>query len=141
MLPSEQVVVETDAPPGRLRRRILLVDDEKQIRSLVSDALLGLGYDVVTAEDEDSALRAVVHHGDTLAMVLLDHAMPGLRGKVGLERIREISPHLPIIVTAGNAAAAGTLAGFERAAFLEKPYDVNHLDEAIGLLLTRANAA
>ena len=99
--------------PGSLRRarrrsperglRILVVDDEEQLRSSVARLLEHAGYGVVTCAGADDALALLAADGGAFAMVVTDVEMPGTMDGLGLaSRIAEIGPELPVIVLASD---------------------------------------
>ncbi|WP_090563046.1 ATP-binding protein [Belnapia rosea] len=96
------------AAPGR-RPRVLLVDDEPLVRTVLAGELIDAGYEVVEAEDGGAAL-ALLQKGEAIQLLVTDLAMPGLDG-VGL--IREAQhrlPGLPAIIVTGYAGDAANLA-------------------------------
>jgi DNA-binding response OmpR family regulator len=109
--------------------KILVVDDDPSVRSLVTDSLEIEGYEVVVAEDGFAGLRAIeAHHPDC---VLLDVMMPGLDGHQVLQRIRaaEERPALPVVMlTAYSDDATAWQAWTEGVDyFLAKPFDADEL--------------
>jgi len=83
-------------------KRILVVDDEVQIRSLLRQMLEAEGYQVLTAADGEEAMGMV--HAHTLDLVITDMIMPG---KDGLKLIMELQreyPELPVIAISGGGA-------------------------------------
>jgi DNA-binding response OmpR family regulator len=78
------------------RERILVVDDEPQIRTLIGRALAEAGYSTDLAGDGDAALTlAATQH---YAMAILDLMMPGLDGQATLARLRERRQDLPVLM-------------------------------------------
>jgi CheY-like chemotaxis protein len=76
-------------------KRILVVDDEPDVREFVSLVLGEKGYDVVCATDGGEALVRI--EGDRPDLIVLDLAMPGLGGWEVLQRLKEI-PDPPAVV-------------------------------------------
>ena len=110
--------------------RVLLVEDEDSVASLVKDMLDELGYDAVRAATASAALRVLDAEPD-LILVFSDMVMPGRMG--GMELAREISrrrPGLPVVLTTGfsEAAAQAREQGFR---LLMKPYRIEALDTAL----------
>lgn len=86
-------------PPPALARRILVVDDDPDLRSLLALLLLGAGYRVTCAEDGEAgwdALCASSYDG-----VITDQEMPRLTGLELLRRIRAGPLRLPVILISG----------------------------------------
>ena len=101
--------------------RVLVVDDEEDIRSFLADALDGEGHDVVQAED--GAAAAALLDRETFHLVLTDLRMPGMDGMELLRKLRAEQPEVEIIVltahgTIDTAIEAMKLGAFE---YLQKP--------------------
>ena len=78
--------------PPALRRKILLADDEPNLRILVNVTLSGPGYEILQAADGMSALAVV--RNERPHLILLDWMMPGLSGIEVAQRLREDArPH------------------------------------------------
>ena len=109
--------------------KILVIDDDPSVRSLVADSLEIEGYEVHTAEDGFSGLRAIEAYKPDC--VLLDVMMPGLDGHQVLQRIRaaEDRPALPVVMlTAYSDDATAWQAWTEGVDyFLAKPFDADEL--------------
>jgi CheY-like chemotaxis protein len=107
--------------------RVLLVDDEQDIREAVSEALQYEGHDVVTAVDGAEALRACrLSRPD---VILLDLMMPGMNGwefRVAQRREPELS-EIPVVVV----SALGRVGTIEATAFLPKPFSLEDLLSAV----------
>jgi CheY-like chemotaxis protein len=128
--------------PALLPPRILLAEDDREMRALVSDDLRRAGYGVVECADGAALLLRLESTSRTEGMgvdlVIADVRMPGMTGLEALERLRDVDPFLPyIIVTAFGSAetrlAAGRLGAI---AVLDKPFEIDDLlllvDDAIG---------
>ena len=74
-------------------KKILIVDDEKNIRLTLSQALETLGMPVQTAADGEEALQKL--QDSDFSLVLLDLKLPGMDGLEVLRRIRESRPKMP----------------------------------------------
>jgi DNA-binding NtrC family response regulator len=117
-------------------RRILLVDDDEDMRSLLSDVLSDEGYEVIQAANGAEAL--VLLHRETFAAILLDKRMPGLSGMDLLPGLRVICPETPVIVITAFGDAHTAAEGAEKGAFglLFKPFRMDELramlDRALG---------
>jgi len=85
-------------PPGALR--ILLVDDESDVREALADMLMSQGHTVLTASDGEEAL-AVVEREPGLDLVLTDLVMPGLTGWDVAAAAKERRPHVSVGVVTG----------------------------------------
>lgn len=81
-------------------RRVLIVDDEPEVRAVLEEYLEGIGYDVSTAANGLEALWAVKH--DRPVAVLLDLAMPRLGGLETVRHIRKFDPTIRVVVVTGT---------------------------------------
>ncbi len=119
---------------GDAGRRVLVVDDERNIRLTLAQAIETLGLEVTPATD---GLEALDHLRQTpFGLVLLDLKMPGLDGMTVLHRIRERWPACPVIVfTAhGNVERAAEALKLGAADFVRKPFtpdEIRTLVEAV----------
>jgi DNA-binding response OmpR family regulator len=77
--------------------RILIVDDEDQIRSLLTRALRERGYDVVAVNDGAAGLEAVLTATDPYDLVVTNNCMPRMTGEELVARIRKARPGLRIL--------------------------------------------
>ena len=112
-------------------RRILVVDDDKDIRELLEDRLRASGYLVETETDGLRALKAASSGG--FDGMILDIGLPSLDGMEVLKQIRQADEKLPIImVTASGAKDTAVKAiSFGAQAYLLKPFDVDELEQVI----------
>ena len=102
--------------------RVLLVDDESNIRKMVAALLESDGYETVEASDGNAALTRIAD--DPPDAVLLDLMMPpGPDGLATLEQIRKRAPHVPVIMMSGKASLSDAVRATKLGAFqfLEKP--------------------
>jgi two-component system nitrogen regulation response regulator NtrX len=108
---------------------ILIVDDEEDIRELVSGILSDEGYETRVASDSDSALAALSERRPSL--VILDIWLHGSRmdGLEILDAIKEQDPQLPVIIISGHGNIETAVAAIKRGAydFIEKPFQADQL--------------
>jgi CheY-like chemotaxis protein len=110
---------------------VLLVEDDDEVATLVTEMLQELGYSVTRAASAESALGALANerHVD---LVLSDIMMPGTMNGLGLVReLKARRPGLPVLLTSGYAGAVIDSAQDENIGVLRKPYDINELDTAL----------
>jgi two-component system, NtrC family, response regulator PilR len=103
--------------------RILIVDDEKSMRELLSIMLRKEGYDVVTAENGEKALKAL--QTDIYDLVITDLKMPQMDGISLLKAVKDASPDtIVIIVTAfGTNEGAETARNLGAYDYIGKPFN------------------
>jgi len=116
-------------------KRILVVDDHKNIRILLNELLSGMGYRVLQAEDGKEAM-GLVEIGP-IALVMTDLKMPEMDGIQLTRAIRRIRPDLPIIVYSAHrfidTAPAALKAGANE--YLAKPFLRTKIEQTVGRLL------
>jgi len=110
-----------------MKFRLLVIDDEKNIRNGLAEALQGDGYEVACAEDGDEGWERF-NNGD-IDLVITDLKMPGLGGDELLKRILSQAPGFPVIMLTGHGTVETAVAAMRDGAwdFLTKPVDLNHL--------------
>ena len=105
------------------RPTVLIVDDEAVIRGFLYDYLSECGFNVLTVESGDEAVRAL-ENNSAIDLVFSDVRMPGHIDGFGLARwVLAHKPGLPILLTSGDLGkinATRELAGIE---IVPKPYD------------------
>jgi DNA-binding response OmpR family regulator len=118
-------------------RRVLVVDDDDDIRLLLEGLLEGAGFAVDTAKDGRLALRAF--HGHPADLVVLDLSMPELDGFETLERLRDLSD-VPVILLTARSGEIDKVRGFRAGAddYVVKPFGRQELLARIEALLRRA---
>jgi two-component system, cell cycle sensor histidine kinase and response regulator CckA len=126
-------------PQGR--GRILVVDDEPQVREVISRILTACGYAVVLAENGREALSRFAQGGE-IDLVLLDMVMPDMGGRECLARLRKADPKARVLIATGYTAdgSAQELLREGALAIVEKPLDLAALTEKIGGILEGSGA-
>jgi two-component system, cell cycle sensor histidine kinase and response regulator CckA len=119
------------------RRTVLLVEDERSIRTFATRVLRRAGYRVVTAEDGDSALEALRRPGQTVDLLLTDVLMPGMSGAELAERVRAEHPAMPVLFVSGFPAdlATGERLVPHGVQLLAKPFTGGQLVERVRMAL------
>jgi CheY-like chemotaxis protein len=123
--------------------RVLVVEDDPDIRQLVELRLRGLGHRVVAAASGPEALTVIAERGAP-EVVVLDVAMPGMTGLELLRTLRDAPEHahLPAIFLSARVRPEDIAAGEELGAiYLTKPFVVSALAGAIEKALTAAEPA
>ncbi|HEU4448698.1 MAG TPA: response regulator transcription factor [Gaiellaceae bacterium] len=119
------------------RGRVLVVDDDADIRGLVRELLERQGYEVREAADGRQALRAL--YASPPDVVLLDVSMPELDGWQTLERIRDLSD-VPVAMLTARAAELEKVRGLKAGAddYITKPFGRQELLARVEAMLRRA---
>jgi DNA-binding response OmpR family regulator len=118
-------------------RRILVVEDNADLRELLQVMLSRAGFEVVEAGDGRAALRALFSQRPDL--VMLDVAMPALDGWQTLDRIREVSD-VPVLMLTGSASELEKVRGLRGGAddYVTKPFGRQELVARVEVLLRRS---
>lgn len=123
--------------------KILIVDDEAAIRCLIRSAIAIPGFEVFQADCGDRALDIARAEG-AFALVITDILMPGMDGfdlADELSRLGHAARFLFISGYCDSETAAARMSPFEDAAFLDKPFSIAQLLQAVRGLLAPAEAA
>jgi PAS domain S-box-containing protein len=116
---------------------ILLAEDHESIREMARQALLSLGYRVLSAADGEEALRLC--ETERPALAVLDVVMPKLGGLAASERIAARFDNLPILFTSGYSQdSEGLAAARPSARYLQKPYSPTSLGRIVREILNQA---
>jgi len=135
---SETIRTSSDRKPSSDadQATVLLVDDEKLVRRAGQRALEKLGYKVILAEDGLAAVRVFAEQRDAISAVMLDLIMPVMDGAETFEKIKEIDPHIPVLLASGYSREEQAEALIKKGAngFIQKPYDLATLRVKLGEL-------
>jgi putative nucleotidyltransferase with HDIG domain len=120
-----------ESPTPRSRPRILVVDDEPQIRVMLGSTLQKYGYEVQLAESGTQAMAALGLNAFDL--VLTDIVMQGVNGIALLERIHEQYPSLPVVMVTAIHDISVAIDSMRRGAYdyLLKPFELEHLLQTV----------
>jgi len=118
--------------------KVLVVDDELEVRLVLTEFLESRGFEVKAAESGAEALAMV----DELKphVVLLDVTMPDMDGIETLKRLAALMPGLPIIMVTANADVDVTskLLALGAADYIPKPFDLEYLGQAVSIQVSAA---
>jgi len=127
-----KIVSATGRPPHELLKReetlILIVDDEEEIRSMLSRFFRAKGYATVEAENGQRALELV--RSKNISSVLLDIAMPVMDGLTALPKLLEINPRLGIVMVSAGHDDEKVKVSLQSGAYgyVVKPFDFVYLE-------------
>src|SRR5437870_9273825 len=114
------------------KRSILVVDDDRSVRSYLSDFLSSCGHHVECAESGDQAV-ARLNAGYTPSLMIPDIVMPGINGIAVLESVKKINPSIPVIILSAVGQTKTVVDAMKMGAadFLVKPFEEQELELAI----------
>jgi DNA-binding response OmpR family regulator len=120
-----------------VRARILIVEDEPQLRGLLRLYLERAGYAVTDAGDGATALAAFA--ADRADLVVLDLMLPGMQGEAVLDALRQ-EADVPILITSAKRSDAERIAGLRLGAddYLAKPFNPHELTARVAAILRRS---
>ena len=117
-------------PLESVKPRLLIIDDEEQIRSLLMD-LLGTVYDCCTASSAEEALSALSE--DTFDLVISDIDMGRMSGLELVPRVHSLSPDTVVVMISGNQDIEFAIQALRVGAFdyISKPIDLRHVEASV----------
>jgi signal transduction histidine kinase/CheY-like chemotaxis protein len=127
---AEPILIETK--PSE-RSRILLVDDDDDVRQVAAALIEEIGYEVIAAESGEAALRAL--EPGRFSLLITDVAMPGMTGVQLARRVEEIAPTLPILFASGYADLQTFGKELEDERLLKKPFRIAEVAARIAAAL------
>lgn len=127
--------------PMTAAKRVLIVEDDVHIASLLRLHLGDEGYAVHHAADGDAGMRLLDHEGPWDALVL-DVMLPGVDGLQICRRARAMARYVPIIIISARGSETQRIVGLELGAddYLAKPFSMPELVARVRALLRRAEA-
>jgi PAS domain S-box-containing protein len=126
--PEATALFDVHAEPPRAPEgaRVLVVDDDPDVRRFIVDFLEDSGYGVAAAVDGPSGLRILAEQGP-FDLVLLDFAMPGMTGSEVARAVRADNPTQPILMMTGYLEHEAVLSELGAQPMLQKPFDPSEL--------------
>ncbi len=130
---EETALEHGDQEDLRGEGEVLVVDDEEGVLRLLEEVLTRFGYKAILARSGEEALPLVEQRGHELRAIILDLIMPGMGGIKAFQRIRELAPELPVIISSGYFINGDTreLLMAQGAGFISKPFDTRELLKAL----------
>jgi len=118
---------------------VLLVDDEEIILDVGRDLLKAMGCRVITARDGREAVEMYQKNQDDIDIVILDMIMPNISGGDTYDRMKEIKPHIKVLLSSGYSIDGQATDILNRGCngFIQKPFTINKLSAAIRQILDK----
>jgi len=122
---------------------ILVVDDEPVIVRLLRDYLDQMGYSVFTAETGEEAMDLYQKETGEIDLIILDLDMPGMGGKKCLKALKELDPHVRVVVASGyfTPMEQEELMDLGATDIIKKPYKLRDMNAAIRKSLENPDVA
>jgi PAS domain S-box-containing protein len=142
-LPRVEAVSEAPSPPRpslrslRGTERVLLVEDEEDVRAVARESLARYGYTVLEARDGEEALRIAGAERGRIDLMVTDVVMPGMNGRQLAERLLAIRPGTRVLYVSGYTDDALSQHGIldQELAFLAKPFSPETLARSVRQVL------
>jgi len=122
---------------------VLLVDDERSIRTLGKRMLTRLGFEVITASDGREAVEVFRSHLDEIVCVVMDLTMPHMNGEEAFRAMRDIHPDVCVFIASGFAEEdiLTRFSGQGIAGSIHKPYVLDTLARKLSVVALQKNSA
>ena len=129
---SEKDIISDEKPAEKMIKggeTILLVDDEEVNIDAVGGLLETLGYTVLTAQSGQDAIELYRKNQKNIPLVILDMIMPVMSGSETFEKLKEINPHIKVLLSSGYSINGQAAEILERGCkgFIQKPFNVLEL--------------
>lgn len=120
----------------------LVIDDEDIVREAIEDILDSVNINTLLAANGQEGIDLFIQHQERIQGILLDMKMPGLSGADTLNRLREIDPHIPIILSSGYSEEETRRSIIDQASvgFLPKPYNFDTLINKVQEIINQQKA-
>jgi len=117
-------------PNDRIKCRILIVDDEREITEILAD-LLAADYDCSTAGSAEEALARL--HANEFELVISDITMPGMSGLEMIPHVKTLSPNTVVVMISGMQTVESAIGALRLGAFdyLMKPFDLRQVEAVV----------
>ena len=113
-------------------KRLLVIDDDDEVRSVIVELLRHMDYDVSEASDGERGLALLERVEPALAII--DYLMPGMNGAEVARKARQRAPHLPIIFISGYADSSA-IDLIPQSRLLRKPVVLTELEQTVSSAL------
>jgi len=121
--------------------RVLVIDDDQELTSMLRDFLTDEGFDVDCAADAAAGLAAIGKH--SVELLVLDVMLPGTSGFDLLRSLRQSHPRVPVLMLTARGEAVDRILGLELGAddYLAKPFDPRELAARLRAIHRRAQSS
>jgi two-component system, chemotaxis family, chemotaxis protein CheY len=111
-----------------IKKKIVIVDDFKGVRSIVKEALEKKGYQVLEADNGEEAMKHF--NGTQMDLLITDYDMPEMDGAKLIEKLRNTEKYMyiPVIMLSGvrKERIEAKISHLNIACFIQKPFDIKH---------------
>lgn len=123
-----------------MNQKIIIIEDEEDIRLLIKETLEGQGYEILSAEDGAEGLLLIEKHIHDTNLIILDLMLPKVDGMSLLKKIRNMNS-TPVLILSAKDGEYDKILGLEFGAddYLTKPFSLLELQARVKALLRRNN--
>jgi CheY-like chemotaxis protein len=123
------------------KRTILVVDDEPEVRKLVSAMVGQFGYDVLTADSGEHAITLYKNNKGPIDLLITDVIAPGMSGPMLADKLTELQPGLKVLYISGydNTHVVQAYVVEKGHALLTKPFTLEEMQNKVRDLLAPAH--
>jgi DNA-binding NtrC family response regulator len=123
-----------------MKERLLIAEDNRDMRALLQESLDEAGYETVVAADGREALSVIERESEPLDLVITDVRMPGIKGDELLSAVRERRGEAPVIVITAFGSVEQAVEMVKEGAFqyLTKPFEIDELLRTVQQALERS---
>jgi DNA-binding response OmpR family regulator len=118
-----------------MEKKILIVDDDKDLCDLITDIIKDQGYNVYKAYDADTAIKKIIK--EKIDLLIIDNKLSGTTGIKVIEQSKFLNPELKTIMISafGNTNTKLRARDLGVYDFLDKPFDINDLISRVSELI------
>lgn len=122
------------------KKTILVVDDEPEVRKLVSAMVSQFGYRVLTADSGEHAITLYRNHKAPIDLLITDVVAPGMSGPMLADKLTELQPDLKVLYISGydNTHVVQKYVVEKGHALLTKPFTLDVMKKKVQSMLTPA---
>ncbi|MBW1868021.1 MAG: PAS domain S-box protein [Deltaproteobacteria bacterium] len=137
---SAKKIIEEKQPSGDILRgseTVLFVDDEDMIIEVAEELFKELGYKILIARGGKEAIEIYEKNKERIDMVILDMIMPDMSGSVTYDRLKEIDPHIKVLLSSGYSINGQATEIMDRGCdgFIQKPFKIKELSQKLREML------
>ena len=136
--PAEQDCMDATSQKKEGKKRVLLIDDDVDTRDMVAQILDAAGYETVSTEDAENALRIFERQKGKFDLIFSDIVLPGKNGIELANILRDETPNVPILLYSGYQSPRKRWNDLDRKGylFLQKPFSMTELLAKVSDALT-----
>src|SRR5690349_18243411 len=121
----------TGGPGSSQPQTILLVEDDKSLRTVLRELLRHSGHTVIECSNAHEALTVIDRRGGAIGVMITDYALPGMNGVALAREVARVAPWIQTLITSGHITPRMECRRMNGVSFLSKPFGTHDLLRAI----------